>query len=327
MTSNAKQEAIVVGGHAVPAGRRANLELPVSRLPTGSTLSLPITVINGRMSGPRAWLSAAIHGDELNGIESVRQVLEALDPKTMRGSLIAAPVVNVFGVLSGDRYLPDRRDLNRSFPGSARGSLAARLAHLLMTSVVQGCDVGIDLHTGSNHRDNHPQIRADLDDPATVELAHAFGVPLYVHSSVRSGSLRGVATAAGSKVLVYEAGQALRLDDTAIDIGTRGTLRVLGHMGMIDDAPPAEPQPSPPAIIRESSWVRSRRGGLMRTRCTLGQQVVAHQELATISDAIGATPTIIRSPYDGWVLGMSRNPVVNRGDALFHVGKGRPHEG
>ncbi len=319
MTPSPSGDPIVVHGHSVAPGRRVDLELPVSRLPTGSTLSLPLTVVNGRYDGPRVWLSAAVHGDELNGIESVRQVLEALPPKTMRGSIVAAPAVNVFGVLSGKRYLPDRRDLNRSFPGSARGSLAARLAHLLMTAVVEGCNVGIDLHTGSNHRDNYPQIRANLDDPETLDLAIAFGAPLYLHSPIRDGSLRGVATGAGSKVLVYEAGEALRFDHAAIELGTAGVLRVLRHLDMIDEAPPA-PSLDDPQIVRRSKWIRGRRGGLMRTRCVLGQLVEEDQMLATISDAAGGRAAVVRAPYAGWVIGMNRNPLVNRGDALFHLG-------
>lgn len=318
MTAPLSSAPLTIDANIVKPGRRMDLELPVSRLPTGSTLSLPVTVINGRYAGPRLWLSAAIHGDELNGIASVRRALREIDARALRGSVIAAPVVNVFGVLTGDRYLPDRRDLNRSFPGSARGSLAARLAHLFMQSVVHGCDVGVDLHTGSHHRHNHPQIRADLDDLQTRRLAEAFGPPLLVHSRVRDGSLRGTAAHRGARVLVYEAGEALRFDEGAIELGTAGILRVMAHLGMRDSAPPASGEPM--TVIRRSSWLRARRGGLSHMDCTSGGHVEKGDVLGSITDAIGGRPATVRAPSAGWVIGLNRNPLVNRGDALVHIG-------
>ena len=168
-----RRSAISIAGNEVRAGRKAKLELPIARLMSGIPVTLPLLVLHGREEGPTAWISAAVHGDELCGVEIIRRVLDTLDPQTMSGTVLAVPVVNVHGFNTGDRYLPDRRDLNRSFPGSPRGSLAARIAHLLMTEVVGRATVGIDLHTGSDHRTNLPQIRADLDDPATLELARS----------------------------------------------------------------------------------------------------------------------------------------------------------
>nr|WHW29206.1 putative deacylase [uncultured bacterium] len=203
-----KRPSFKIGDLDVAAGRSGIGELPVSRLVTGTHISLPLRVMHGVHDGPTVWLSAAVHGDEVAGVEIIRRVLATVDPRTLRGSVLAVPIVNVHGFLSGDRYLPDRRDLNRSFPGSPTGSLAGRIADLFMTEVVKRSDVGIDLHTGSDHRTNLPQIRADLDDPQTRELADAFGAPFMLHAKLRDGSMRAAATAADSTVLLYEGGEA-----------------------------------------------------------------------------------------------------------------------
>ena len=187
------RESFAIGNVRVRAGSTKEVELPITRLVTGGDVSLPVRVVHGREPGPTVWVNAAIHGDEVMGIEVIRQAVATLSPRTLRGTLVAVPVVNVLGFMTGDRYLPDRRDLNRSFPGSARGSLASRIAHLFMTEVVSKCDVGIDLHTASDRRTNLPQIRADLDDPRTRSLAEAFGAPVMLHARLRDGSLRQAA--------------------------------------------------------------------------------------------------------------------------------------
>ncbi|MGB7414474.1 MAG: succinylglutamate desuccinylase/aspartoacylase family protein, partial [Thermosynechococcaceae cyanobacterium] len=229
--------AIQVGQTIIHPGQRQQIDLPVARLPTQTLLSLPITVINGTRPGPRLWLSAAIHGDELNGVDIIRQVLEQVKPKKLCGTLLAVPIVNVFGFIEQSRYLPDRRDLNRSFPGSTRGSLAGRLAHLFMTEVVNHCTHGIDLHTAANHRTNWPQIRANLDDAETYRCAKAFNAPLMLHSNTRDGSLRQAAAQQGIPVLLYEAGEALRFDADAIQVGVTGILQVMALLEMLPERP------------------------------------------------------------------------------------------
>ena len=310
---------ITVGGEAVGRGRKVTIALPITRLPTGGAMTVPIIAINGRFDGPRVWLSAAVHGDELNGIEVVRAVVDALSAKTLKGTLIAAPVVNPFGLLGGDRYLPDRRDLNRSFPGSRRGSLASRLAHLFMETVVAGSDVGLDLHTASNHRENHPQIRADLADGKTRELAEAFAAPILIQSKQRDGSLRQAGVDAGQQVLVYEAGEAMRYNRASVEIGVGGVLRVLQHLDMITEAPEAPPQP--PHVVTRSSWVRAKRGGLLSTRVELGAMVEKGETLGRIADTVGGRPMAIRATTGGVVLGINHYPVINKGDAVAHVGE------
>jgi uncharacterized protein len=312
-----RNEPISIAGTTVGPGRRALIEVPVSRLPTATSLNLPIVVVHGLRPGPRLWLSATVHGDELNGMEIIRRVLDVVRPRQFAGTLVAAPIVNVFGMLGGTRYLPDRRDLNRSFPGSAKGSLASRLAHLFMTNVVAVCDMGIDLHTGSDHRFNLPQIRGDLEDPATHELAEAFGAPVSIHSPLRDGSLREAARRRGVPVLVFEGGEAHRFNESVIAAGTDGVVRVLAHLGLRT----VEPVPAPrrTRLVRHTTWVRARRTGILRTRVQAGQKVDRGEVLGVIADAVGGSATVMHAPLAGLVIGHTQHPLVHRGDALFHL--------
>lgn len=316
MPDNRLNEPITVGGVTVRPGRQAQFELPFARVVTGATEALPVKVINGRAYGPHLWLSAAIHGDEINGIQIIRRVLRELDAKTLRGAVIAVPIVNPLGFIIQSRYLPDRRDLNRSFPGSKRGSSASRLAHLFMTEIVDQCSVGIDLHTATNHRINIPQIRANLDDQTTLKFAHAFGAPFTIHAKLRDGSLRQAAVEREKTMLLYEAGQAHRFDDDAVEVGVTGVMRALRSMGMIDARLPRN---RPTKVIRTTKWVRARRGGIVESHVRLGDFVKVGQPIASISDAFGLRPTQVKSTETGWVIAMSLRPLVNSGDALFHV--------
>jgi predicted deacylase len=283
---------------------------------TGATESMPVKVVNGRSSGPVVWLSAAVHGDELNGLQIIRRVLAGLDAKNLRGAIIAAPIVNPLGFMIESRYLPDRRDLNRSFPGSPRGSSAARLAHVFMTQIVDQCSVGIDLHTASSHRINTPQVRANLDDPKTLRLARAFDAPFSIHARLRDGSLRQAAAERDKTVLVYEGGQAHRFDEEVIERGVAGILRVLRSLRMIDAR---LPRARGTKLIRRTRWVRARRGGIVDVEVKLGDYVEAGQVVASISDAFGTRPSRIKSTEAGWVIARSLRPLVNSGDALVHV--------
>lgn len=311
-----RREPVTIGGVEVAAGRKASIEIPVAALPTGTSMSLPVSVVHGLRPGPTVWLSGAVHGDELNGVEIIRLVLRDLRPRQLAGTVIAVPVVNVFGFLNESRYLPDRRDLNRSFPGSPRGSLAGRLAHLFMTEVVERSDVGIDLHTGSNHRTNLPQIRCATDDPDTRALAEAFAAPVTIDAPLREGSLRRAARRRGMPVLLYEAGEAHRFDDFAIAAGVDGVRRVLAHLGLTaahGDAPP------PTRLVEHTTWVRARRSGLFRLAVDLGDQVAKGAEVGVVADAHGHSRGSIRAPFDGLVIGLTRNPMVSQGDALVHL--------
>jgi len=233
-------------------------------------------------------------------------------------------VVNQLGFMSESRYFPDRRDLNRSFPGSLRGSLAGRTAHILMRDVISRCDLGIDLHSGSDSRANLPQIRADLEDPVTREAAMAFAAPISVHSRTRDGSLRETATQHGMTMLLFEGGEDNRFDDYAIDMAEEGVLRVLTWLGMIEGAPGTS---HPTVISHESRWVRAPRGGLVRREVGLGDHVEKRQVLGHISDIWGRANLAVRAPIAGIVIGEAHRPRVNQGDALFHIAEPEPEPG
>lgn len=306
-----------VGQATIGRGERRRVEIPVARLPTETWLSLPVEVVCGARPGPRLWLSAAVHGDELNGVEIIRRVIKVLDPARLRGTVIAAPIVNVFGFMNQSRYLPDRRDLNRCFPGSKTGSLASRLAHLFMSEIVNQCTHGIDLHTGSNHRTNLPQIRCNLRDPETRRCAQAFGTPVIVHAQSRDGSLRDAATKRGIHALVYEAGEPMRFDPQGIQLGADGVFRVLSVLRMWKHAKTA--QRSEPIEVVKSTWVRARRSGILRLNVELGEHVERKQSLGAIADTFGDNSVTVKAPDAGVVIGQTNNPLVNRGDALVHL--------
>jgi uncharacterized protein len=321
----APRDPFRIGELVIAPGRAATGELPISRLVTGTQISLPIQVLHGRRAGRTVWISAALHGDEIAGVEIIRRVTRSLNARTMSGTLIAVPIVNVHGFLNGDRYLPDRRDLNRSFPGSASGSLAARIAHLFMSEIVKRSDVGIDLHTGSDHRTNLPHVRADLDDPETRKLAEAFGAPLMLHARVRDGSLRAAATESGATMLLYEGGEAWRFDSAAIDAGVRGVRNVLAELAMVD---PDESGPrAAPLESRRSTWVRARRSGLALLQTSLGTTVPRGELLGVIHDSVGKRLSRITAPRAGVVIGHIQHPLVNQGDAVVHLAEIRDESG
>lgn len=311
------RESFPIGGVRMRAGTTRELSLPITRMVTGAEVSVPVRIVHGREDGPVVWLTAATHGDEVVGIEVIREVLTSLSPKTFRGTLVAVPIVNVLGFMAGDRYLPDRRDLNRSFPGSARGSLASRIAHLLMTEVIRKGSVGIDLHTGAFGRTNLPQVRGDLDDPDTRSLAEAFGAPVMYHAKLRDGSLRAAAREVGCRVLLYEAGESWRMDDWAVAAGVAGVRRVLAALNMIDGAD-AVPDGANQEC-RTSGWVRARNTGILMLDVDLGQHVSIGQRLGVLTDSFGKTLRLVRADRAGIVIGRAQTPLVNSGDALVHI--------
>ncbi len=309
---------ITLGETEIPPGVRVDTEIPVARLPTGTWLSLPVAVLNGVRPGPRVWIDAAIHGDEVNGLEIIRQVLPKIDPARLGGALFAVPMVNVFGFIHQIRYLPDRRDLNRCFPGSPRGSLAARLAHLFMREIVARCEYGIDLHTGSLHRTNLPQVRADLTDPETRRMAVAFGAPLVYGAKGIRGSLRNAARRRGVHVLVYEGGEPLRFDEETIAVGVRGILRMLAALGMWDG--PLAELPEPVEAV-EARWLRASRSGIFHLEASLGERVKRNRIVGRISESLSSRERPVKASFDGVIIGFTNNPLVYRGDALVHLAR------
>jgi len=311
---------IVIGGTRVAPGSCITVNLPIGRLYTYDNLTMPVEAVNGHRGGPRLFVSAAIHGDELNGVEIIRRLLRHSALRRLRGTLIAVPVVNVHGLLHRSRYLPDRRDLNRSFPGSRRGSLAGRIADLFMREIVANCTHGIDLHTGAVYRENLPQVRANLDDPATLKLAEAFGVPVLLNSDLRDGSLREAAMESGIPMLLYEGGEALRFGEVSIRAGLRGVLQVMRALDML----PASRQGghgSRPVMARSSSWVRAPESGVLRLQISLGARVRKGDTLGVIAAPLVGMDCRVVAPFSGILIAHTHLPLVHEGEALFHLAR------
>jgi predicted deacylase len=313
-------KTLSIGGTEVPLGIRTTLDLSVAKLYTHTPMTMPLHVIRGRREGARLFVSAAIHGDELNGVEIIRRLVKLPVLHRLRGTLLAIPVVNVFGLLHHSRYLPDRRDLNRSFPGSDRGSLAARLANIFMTEIVSNCTHGIDLHTGAAHRSNLPQIRANVDDEETVRLARAFGAPVTLNANLRDGSLRQAAADFGIPMLLYEAGEALRFEEVSIRAGVRGVVSVMRELGMLPRTRSGRSRVEH-FVSRSSSWVRSPVSGILRSATPLGARVRRGALLGVVTDPYGQTEVEVHAHTGGVVVGRMHMPLVSEGDALFHIAR------
>jgi predicted deacylase len=311
-------DVLSIANHDIYIGTRKKLEIPVATLFDYTPLSIPVEVIRGKRGGPTLFISAAIHGDEIIGSEIVKRLLARKELQKLRGTLIAIPIVNPFGYNNNIRYLPDRRDLNRCFPGSDEGSLAARMANTFMKEIVSKCDYGIDIHSGAQHRINFPQIRLDVTDKDCSNLAKAFAAPIVVHSPLRSGTLRKAAAEMGVKTLLFETGEALRFDEHSISVGLRGMLNVMRELKMLrkDDLM----ETSQTVIIAKSShWIRAKESGSLRTLKKLGSFVSIGELLGLITDPFGARQVDVTAVKPGVIIGSVTMPLVNRGNALFHI--------
>lgn len=315
-------DELVIAGTNIPPGKTTQIKIPVVRLYTDTDISMPIHVIRSKQPGPTLFISAAVHGDELNGIEIIRRLIKLKSLRLKSGTLIFVPMVNVYGVLNQSRYMPDRRDLNRCFPGSLKGSLAGIVANKFLTEIVTHCDYGIDLHTGAIHRSNLPQIRADLSDKETRVLAEVFGVPVLLNSNLRDGSLREAAVKLGTKILLYEAGEALRFDELSIRAGVRGIQNVLAHLKMIQRKSTIKSSEANSAcfISNKSAWLRANASGIVNNKKNLGDRVKEGDILATIGSSTGETFETVRSSRTGIIIGKQNIPLVQEGDAMFHIG-------
>lgn len=314
-------ERLIIGGKTIPLRTRVTVDLPLPQLYTHTPMTMPVHVVRGKEEGPRLFVCAAIHGDELNGVEIIRRLLKRPTLSRLRGTLIAIPIVNVFGVIHNSRYLPDRRDLNRVFPGSERGSLAARLAHLFMREIVENCTHGVDVHTAAIHRANLPQVRAKLDHEPTAALARAFGVPVLLNSDLRDGSLREAAAERGMPLLLYEAGEALRFDEFSIRVGVQGVLNVMRTLRMLPARRRAARRLREPFVARSSSWVRAPQSGVFRAVTPLGARVKKGDVVGIISDPFGEAETEVQAHSGGVVIGRVNMPLVHAGEALFHIAR------
>ncbi len=301
----------------IAPGTARRLSWSATELFEGVPVSTPVLVVNGALPGPTLCLTAAVHGDELNGVEMVRRVLHDINPERLSGSIIGVPIVNVQGFRRGSRYLPDRRDLNRYFPGNPKGSAAARIAYSFFTNIVAHCDALIDLHTGSFERANLPQIRADLRNPDVVTLTQGFGAMVILHSTPAVGTLRHAATQAGIPAVTLEAGGPSQLELNEVKHGVKGIESLISSIGMLRKR---RLWGNPEPVYYRSSWVRADSGGILLSDVSLGSTVREGDLLGTITDPMNNASNEIRSPYAGRIIGMARNQVVMPGFAAFHVG-------
>lgn len=308
---------VTIANQEIQPGEFKEININIARLPSHTLIDTPIYVSRALQDGPVLALIAGMHGDELNGMEVVRRILEQGLHKVKRGTVVCMPVINVYGFLNYSREVPDGKDVNRSFPGKKTGSLASRVAYYLMHDVIPFIDCGIDFHTGGAMRSNYPQVRAVLRDDRNLELATAFAAPFTIDTPFRPNSLRREASRKGKKIIVYEGGESLRFDPHAIEQGVAGTLRLMKFLNMIDDAP----EPSEPSrVVWSTAWVRARHAGLFQPNIQAGQLVHRGEWVGSITDPFGEFKEEVTATQTGYVIGLNNGPVINAGDALIHLG-------
>ncbi|WP_258104139.1 succinylglutamate desuccinylase/aspartoacylase family protein [Marinoscillum sp. MHG1-6] len=306
-----------INGRDILPGQEKNIRVAISKLPSHTPIDISITVYNAEQSGPTVLLMGGMHGDEINGVEIVRRMIENGYHRVSKGATICIPVLNVYGFIHFSRTVPDGKDVNRSFPGNKNGSLAARMADYLMKDVIPQIDLGVDFHTGGAERTNYPQTRCVMKDEQNVEMATAFHAPFALDSPYRSSSLRWAAAKQGKRILVYEGGQSSRFDEYAIQEGINGTRRLLRHLGMADDAP--EPQYDN-LRLKSSSWIRARKSGLFQPLVQSGDKVNRNQVVGYLADPFGEFKKSVKSKVGGYVIGLNNNPLLHEGDAIMHIG-------
>ncbi|MDT8317521.1 MAG: succinylglutamate desuccinylase/aspartoacylase family protein [bacterium] len=313
------QGPIVIAGTEIRGGQRVTIDIPFARLYTHTDMTMPVHVIHGKKPGPRLFISAAIHGDEINGVEIIRRLLKLRLLNKLRGTLIAIPVVNAYGFINHSRYLPDGRDLNRFFPGNSKGSLTSQLASLFMDEIVSKCTHGIDMHTGSRHRNNLPQIRADLSLEENETLASAFGAPVVIDARLRDGSLREAASEIKIPLLLYEAGEALRFNDMAIKMGIKGIISVMRKIGNLPPRMAQGKRQMEPLLARSTKWTRAPISGIVQSAMQLGTKVEKGDVVAVVGDPFGESEENVVASSGGVLIGRLNLPLVHRGDALFNI--------
>lgn len=306
-----------INGVKIGPGQRKVIGLEIERLPSHTLIDMPVHVYRGHEPGPVLLITATMHGDEINGAETIRRMARNNSLVPVIGTVITIPIVNIYGFINQSRTLPDGKDLNRSFPGSKRGSLARRLANTVMTKIVPNADYIIDLHTGGASRTNYPQIRCNFDRPEIYELGKAVRAPFLVHSKEIPGSFRKAVSNINKPILVYEGGESLRLDENAIWGAVKIIKRMMTYLGMIYQ----ESEGSPSIEIRDRKWIRARGSGLFVPFVSYGKHVAKSEVLAHLGDPYGHKIHEVRAPDNGYIIGLNNQPIVNAGDALIHFGK------
>ena len=311
-----ENKTISIGGESVDPGQNKLLRIEISRLPTGTLIDIPIHVFNSKKAGPTVLVQAGLHGDEINGVETLRRMLEDKSFSIKKGAVIVVPILNVFGFIHFSRDVPDGKDVNRSFPGSKTGSLASRIAYHYTQEILPQIDFGLDLHTGGGQRHNFPQIRYTDNDKLSHELAKMFNAPYQFASNLISGSFRKTAFRMGKPIAVYEAGESMRFDEDAIEIGIKGVKNVLRGLGMLS----SKLEKVQSIALEYRKWLRAPRAGMFIPEIDNGGQMKKGQILGMVTDTYAKRHKKIKAPFDGYVICINHQAVVNQGDALFHIG-------
>lgn len=310
-----------IAGNAVQPGTHKIILFPVPNINVQVKMEIPVHVFHGKKAGPTLFIISAIHGDELNSIEIIRRIHDYIQIKKLSGTILTIPVANIYGVMLQSRYMPDRRDLNRSFPGAKKGTLAARLAHGIIEKIVSHCDYGIDLHTGGIGRINMPQLRVNLSTPGAKKLARYFGTPVILDAKLRDGSLRQAASELGVPLLVYEGGEALRYNELCIRAGVLGIINVLHYLKMIQSTNKNLLTPAKTVITNTTRWVRSPVSGLVQPVAdAFTRSVKKNDVLAYIHDPLLMNPSVkVVAPFEGIVIGQALKTMASEGDPLYHI--------
>lgn len=313
-------KTIEIGGETVAPGEDKLLKISIDRLPTGTLIDIPVYVFNAKKPGPTLLIQAGLHGDEVNGIEIVRRMLAEKRFKIAKGALIAVPILNIFGFIHFSRDVPDGKDVNRSFPGTKKGSMASRMAYHYTSEILSQIDFGIDLHTGGGQLNNFPQVRYTTNDEPSKQLADVFNAPFSFSSGLIKGSFRNITYRANVPTIVYEAGESMRFDEYSITQGVQGILNVLKHYGMISKIDSKVVANNNTIHLNERLWLRAPTAGMFIPEITNGSYISKGQVLGRVSDTYALKTKKIKAPFDGYIFCINHQAVVNQGEALFHVG-------
>ena len=319
MRTEEENKTIYISGEAITPGEQKMVQINIARIPTGTLIDIPVHVFNGKKPGPTVLVQAGLHGDEINGVETLRRMLQENAFNIKKGAVIVVPILNIFGFIHFSRDVPDGKDVNRSFPGRKTGSLASRIAHTYTTQVLPQVDIGIDLHTGGGQRHNHPQVRYTADDPKSRELAEVFGAPFHFASRLIAGSFRKTTFKMGIHTVVYEAGESMRFNEKAIEKGMRGIQNIMTSLGMLSKNAVSIPQKT--IHLEYARWVRAPKAGMFIPQVNNGEHVAKGKVLGLIADTYAKKNKKVKAPFDGHVFCINHQAVVNQGDALFHLGR------
>lgn len=313
------KNTITILGHDIPLGTSKEINFNIAKLHTAATIEVPVIIERSKKPGPTILFTAGIHGDEINGVDIVRQLISRKINKPKRGTIICMPILNIFGFLNGRRDFPDGRDLNRVFPGSKNGSLASRVAHRLMNEIIDDVDLIIDFHTGGASRFNAAQVRIIKDQPELQDLATVFGAPFVLYSKHISKSFRNACFQMGKPILLYEGGKSFYVDNAISKIGVEGVKRILSHFDMLNSKEKAHPSKASTVYVKESQWIRAKKSGMFKAKIAVNSKVEVGDEIGQITDPYGKIYRVVKSTLEGYVINVNEASLVYQGDALFHI--------